>query len=264
MPPGTLPTPVTVETVIPLYHRVYTALRQQLLEGRHPPARPMPGEPQLARTFGVARVTVRRALQQLEAEGLVVRRASRGTFATSAASPAEARANISGLLENLVTVGRGTQARLLSYDTVPPPPEVAARLGAADVLRIVRVRMACAMPVAHYTHYLPPLTASVLRRQALKAHPVLSLLQEAGFPAASAEQALTARTAEAGIAEALEVPVGMALVCLKRLVRDEEGRPIEYHESLYRPDRYEYRLNLVRGGNPLAPAWVPLADTGRG
>lgn len=249
--------PVTVDSVVPLYHRVYTALRQQLLEGRYPPARPMPGEPQLARTFGVARVTVRRALQQLEAEGLVVRQASRGTFATASASPAEARANISGLLENLVTVGQGTRARLLSFDNVPPPPEVTALLGTAEALRIVRVRLAGTLPVAHYTHYLPPLTASSLRRAALKSHPVLSLLEDAGFVAASAEQALTARTAEEGIAMALDVPVGMALVCLKRLVRDGAGRPIEYHESLYRPDRYEYRLNLVRGGSPVAPAWVP-------
>lgn len=257
-PPPSPTLPLTVVSVVPLYHQVYTALRQQLLEGRHPPARPMPGEPQLARSFGVARVTVRRALQQLEAEGLVTRQASRGTFASANAATTGSRANISGLLENLLQVGRGTRARLVFFGAVPPPPDLQRHLGTADVLRIVRVRMAEGGPVAYNTHYLPPLTSAAIRRSALKSHPVLSVLEAAGFNAASAEQALTARSAEAGIAEALEVPIGTALVCLKRLVRDDAGRAIEYYESLYRPDRYEYRLNLVRGGSPAAPAWMPV------
>jgi GntR family transcriptional regulator len=139
---------------------------------------------------------------------------------------------------------------------------VAARLGSDEpVLRIERLRLAAKTPVSYYTHYVPPMTAGAIDRAALGAHPVLSVLQDAGFVAASAEQALTARTAEAAIATELEVPVGTALVCLKRLVRDDRNRPIEYHESLYRPDRYEYRLTLVRGGNPAAPAWVPLAGS---
>ncbi len=251
--------PVTVDAVVPLYHRVYTTLRQQLLEGRHVAGTALPGEPHLARHYGVARVTIRRALQQLEAEGLVVRHASRGTYPADAATLSEPRANISGLLENLITVGRGTAARLLSFGTVVPPPDVSARLGSDEpVLRIERLRLSGRTPVSCYTHYLPPLTAGAIDRVALGSHPVLSLLQDAGFIAASAEQALTARTAEAAIAGALKVPVGTALVCLKRLVRDERNRPIEYHESLYRPDRYEYRLTLVRGGSAAAPAWVPL------
>lgn len=258
MPPRSAP--VTVDAVVPLYHRVYTALRQQLLEGRHVAGEALPGEPQLARHYGVARVTIRRALQQLEAEGLVVRHASRGTYPADAATIAEPRANISGLLENLITVGRGTAARLLSFETIVPPPEVAARLGSGEpVLRIERLRLAAKTPVSHYTHYVPQTTAGAIDRATLGAHPVLSVLQDAGFIAASAEQALTARTADAAIATALRVPVGTALVCLKRLVRDDQGRPIEYHESLYRPDRYEYCLTLVRGGSPAAPAWVPLA-----
>lgn len=261
MPPTSPRTaPITVDAVVPLYHRVYTALRQQLLEGRHVAGNALPGELQLARHYGVARVTIRRALQQLEAEGLVVRHASRGTYPVDTAALAEPRANISGLLENLITVGRGTAARLLSFGVIIPPPEVASRLGSDEpVLRIERLRLSGRAPVAYYTHYLPPMTAGSIDRAGMGAHPVLSLLQDAGFVAASAEQALTARTAEATIAAALEVPVGTALVCLKRLVRDDQSRPIEYHESLYRPDRYEYRLTLVRGGTPAAPAWVPLA-----
>ncbi len=253
--------PVSVDAVVPLYHRVYTALRQQLLEARYPPERALPGEPSLARHFGVARITIRRALQQLEAEGLVVRNPSRGTYPAKAASPSEPRANISGLFENLVTVGRKTAAKLLSFEEVAPPHDVARHFQSGDrVLRIERLRLVGGTPISFYSHYLPRLTAGAVSRAALGSNPVLSLLQDAGFTAATAEQALTARTADADVAEAMQVPVGTALVCLKRLVRDDRNRPIEYHESLYRPDRYEYQLTLVRGGSPTAPAWVPLPD----
>ena len=120
------------------------------------------------RRYGVARVTIRRALTQLEAEGLVVRHASRGTYPVEAATLAEPRANISGLLENLVTVGAGTSARLLCFETVVPPPDIAARLGSDEpALRIERLRLAGRTPVSHYTHYLPHRTAAAVDRMTL-------------------------------------------------------------------------------------------------
>ena len=64
---------------LPKYHRIYLVLREQLEEGRF--ARGVPGELSLMRQFGVARVTVRRALEQLAQEGLIAREPGRGTRA---------------------------------------------------------------------------------------------------------------------------------------------------------------------------------------
>ena len=62
------------------YHQIYLVLLEQLQEGRF--ARGLPGEFELARQFGVGRVTVRRALEQLAREGLIVREVGRGTRPT--------------------------------------------------------------------------------------------------------------------------------------------------------------------------------------
>jgi GntR family transcriptional regulator len=64
---------------LPKYHQIYLVLREQLHEGRF--AEGLPGELALMAQFGVARVTVRRALEQLSSEGLIARNPGRRTRA---------------------------------------------------------------------------------------------------------------------------------------------------------------------------------------
>ncbi|WP_033840142.1 UTRA domain-containing protein, partial [Bordetella bronchiseptica] len=52
-------------------------------------------------------------------------------------------------------------------------------------------------------------------------------------------------------------PVGSALLSLQRLVRDDAGRPVEWLHALYRPDRYEYRLDMQAHDTPGQPTWLP-------
>src|SRR5438874_5898071 len=65
------------------YLEVYTALRRDLQSGRWKHGDRMPTEAELVETFGVSRITVARAMRDLQAAGLVKRRAGSGTFATS-------------------------------------------------------------------------------------------------------------------------------------------------------------------------------------
>ena len=88
---------------LPKYHRVYLVLRQQLDEGRF--ADGVPGELTLMESFGVSRVTVRRALEQLAAEGLITRHPGRATLPTrtrvsegSAATAPSSQTQLTGLL----------------------------------------------------------------------------------------------------------------------------------------------------------------------
>ena len=72
------------------YHQVYLVLREQLQEGLF--AQGLPAEIALAQQFAVGRVTIRHAMEQLVAEGLIVRVAGRGTFPTPAARSVAAQA----------------------------------------------------------------------------------------------------------------------------------------------------------------------------
>jgi len=127
----------------PLYHQIFLILRGQIQEGRLPPGALVPGEEELARQFNVSRITARRALAELAAEGLVTRGRGRGTHVTARNDPPPVRAGVEGLLENLLAMGLKTQVNLLEFAYEPAPPDVAAALqiqAGEEVQRAVRVR----------------------------------------------------------------------------------------------------------------------------
>ena len=258
---------------IPKYHQVYLVLREQLADGRY--AEGVPGELQLTKAFGVARVTVRRALDRLVAEGLIARRPGRGTVALTPPSPSRHGpgaghlegangAQFSGLLENIVSMGLATTVRVIECTQMPAPAAVAQPLElapGAPVQKAVRVRSTREGPLSHITTYVPAALASGFGRRELAAKPLLLLLEEAGVRIGRASQSISARLADAEVAARLAVDVGSALLAVSRLVRDEHDRPVQWLQGLYRPDRYEYRMQLSRVGAIDAKLWVSDALT---
>lgn len=249
---------------LPKYHRVYLVLREQLAEGRFD--RGVPSELRLAGEFGVARVTVRRALAQLAAEGLIERAAGRGTVPLKrpdidalgmAAPPADGR--LGGLLENIVSMGLHTTVRVLECETAPAPDPVARALelaSGAPVQKAVRVRATRQGPVSHITTWVPAALADGFGRRELARKPILVLLEASGVRIGRASQTITARLADAAVAPALGVSVGSALLAVSRLVRDSRDRPVQWLNGLYRPDRYQYDMQLSRVGSLDARVWV--------
>ncbi len=248
---------------LPKYHQVYLLLREQLQEGRF--AQGLPGEYALMQQHGVARVTVRRALEQLAAEGLIRREPGRGTTAIvpSAASAAPAAptqtAQLTGLLENIVSMGLRTKVRVLDVQSISASPEVAQRLQievGSKVQKAVRVRSTREGPLSHITTYVPAALASRFGRKELAQKPILVLLEESGVKVGRATQNISARLADAHVAQALGVSVGSALLAVRRLIFDLQDRPVQWLHGLYRPDRYEYEMQLSRVGGIDAKVWV--------
>lgn len=248
---------------LPKYHQVYLVLREQLADGRF--ADGVPGELALAGQFGVARVTVRKALERLVAEGLVERAPGRGTTPVRRAPPAGQP--LTGLLENIVNLGLRTTVRVLSCEELPAPPAVAAALGVADgtpLQKAVRVRAMPEGPVSHITTWVPAALARGIGRRALERQPLLLLLEAQGVRIGRAEQTIGARLADAAVARELEVAVGSALLAVQRRVFDADERPVQWLQGLYRPDRYQYQMQLSRVGGLDAKVWVsrePAAPT---
>jgi GntR family transcriptional regulator len=249
---------------LPKYHRIYLVLREQLHEGRF--ASGLPGELALMQQFGVARVTVRRALEQLAGEGLISREPGRGTRpigpgerrVTGAAND-PMRTQLTGLLENLVSMGLRTSVKVLDVGTVTASEAVAQALGIAPgdpVQKAIRVRSTREGPLSHITTYVPAEVARRFGRRELSRKPILLLLEEAGVKVGRAVQIISARLADAEVAGHLDVSVGSALLAVRRLIYDEQERPVQWLHGLYRPDRYEYEMQLSRVGSIDAKVWV--------
>jgi GntR family transcriptional regulator len=252
--------PADVGTLTPLHHQVYVVLRQQLAENAYPPESPMPTENELARLFGVSRITVRRALDRLQAEGLVSRQRGRGTFAQPTLQRPVIQAGLRGIFENLVSMGLRTQVRLVEFGYVGATPEVAAALGVArgaPVQKAVRVRRYKGTCFSHLTTYLPEDLGRSFTEAELVGQPLLLLLERAGVVVSSADQAMSAKLADTIVAPLLEVEPGTALLWVRRTVRDQNARAVEYLEALYRPDVYEYDMTMARVDGAEGRLWAP-------
>ncbi|MEN9889286.1 MAG: HTH-type transcriptional repressor YvoA [Pseudomonadota bacterium] len=252
---------------LPKYHQIYLVLREQLHEGRFDAG--MPGELALMAQFGVARVTVRRALAQLSEEGLIERAPGRGTRAVHKAHRADRphaspsagaqTARLTGLLENLVTMGLRTTVKVLSVQHLSAPDEVAKALRlppGEPVQKAERVRSTPEGPLSHITTWVPQAIAGGFGRRELAQKPILVLLEESGVRVGRAEQTISARLADVQMARHLDVAVGSALLAVRRLIYDEDDRPVQWLHGLYRPDRYEYQMQLSRVGSIDAKVWV--------
>lgn len=243
------------------YHQIYLVLREQIQEGRY--AQGLPGELELARQFGVGRITVRRALEELASDGLIVREVGRGTRPTTraeqgrrrgpaASAPVLPATRLHGLLENIVSVSRSTTVKVLEWKVVQASHELAEALRVPDgekLRKVVRRRSSAAGPVSLITTYVPEALARGFGRAELTHKPMLQLLEESGLELGRAVQTVSASQADARVAAELQVAVGTAMLSVRRLVLDAADRPVQLLHGLYRPDRYEYQMEMSQVGS---------------
>ena len=256
---------LTNDSVTPLHHQVYMVLRQQIEEGLYHGEKPIPSEHELSQAFQVSRITIRRALDRLKQEGYVSRSRGRGTFARTPPQPQAISANLRGIFENLLAMGLRTRVKLIEFGYVPATPAVAKKLRlepGATVQRAVRVRYHENIPFSHLTTYLPEDIGQHCDEQELSDKPLLLLMERAGIRVSAADQIVSAKLADTMVAPLLNVETGSALLWVKRLVFDQNDRPVEYLHALYRPDIYEYQMSMSRVEGEQAALWSPTAAHG--
>jgi GntR family transcriptional regulator len=238
---------------MPLYHRLYVILRDRIAVGTYPQGSVLPSEFELTEAFNVSRITAKRALDELATEGLVERVRGRGTTVTDrAASLRDARpitASIDGLRENLAAIGRETSVEVLEFGYVTAPDFVREQLALGPAMRAqraVRVRSLDGEPLSQSTTYIPEQIGGAYTAKDLASTPIIELIERAGVVVGAAEQSISATLADSLVAARLKVRAGAPLLLMKRCVKDTAGKPVQYIEILYRPDRFEYRMSLTR------------------
>ncbi len=240
--------------------RIYLLLRDRISTGDLEPGARLPGESHLATEHGVSRVTVRRALDQLAGEGLVMRRPGAGTY-VSERRVRPIVADLSNILAHLIDMGRSTSVRLLSFAYVTPPESVAEALKLKPgerTQRSVRVRLIDGQPFSYLTTHVPERVGLTYSEAELAATPLLELLERSGVYAERASQTIGATLAGPEAATALGVEVGSPLLSMRRVVFDRADRGVEHLHALYQPDRYSFHMDLVRSGEIGDRRWNPV------
>ncbi len=241
----------------PLYHQIYLVLRNKIIDQEFADGDFLPSEDQTARAFGVSRITSKRALNELAEDGLVVRERGRGTRVIHSSPTAPQRANIEGMLENIMAMGLETEVSLLAFEYVLPTGQTVQALACdptEKVQRAVRVRSHEGEAFSHLITFVPEPVARTYTRKDLATTPLLTLLERGGVVVSRAEQTLTATLADANVAPLLKIDIGAPLLRIRRIVYDQNNQPVEFITGLYRPDRYQYRMNLSRKESTWSPS----------
>jgi GntR family transcriptional regulator len=234
----------------PLYAQVEQALVERFGVDLHPGDR-LPTEDELIRTFGVSRITVRRAIQNLAARDLVVTRRGQGSF-VAAPRFRQPLTAMTGFVEDMGAHGLRSRARVLRVEEIAAPPDAREALElplGAQVTHIQRVRLAVGHPVSFDDTYLPVDLGRLIAQDDLENEQVFTLLESRhGTPLVEAAYALQASTADTEVAEALEIAEGSAIFRIERTSFSTGQRPVDYEILHYRGDAITFTTRLPRPG----------------
>ncbi|MFD8309367.1 GntR family transcriptional regulator [Streptomyces sp. NPDC059690] len=251
------------------YVRLARQLRAAILRHDYPDGVRLPTEAELAETYRVSRQTVRRAFQDLVAEGLVYRVPGRGTFAT----PREEQyLRQFGSVDDLMGLSIDTRMDLVTPLHRRVDVDAAGRLGLHTdrVHKLAFLRLHEDVAFCHTSVWLPPAVGRLLETVeeltlpgTPNAFTVIGLLdRRLPEPIAEAEQSITVAGATADLAEHLGCEPGRPLLRIDRVYRTVAGQLVELAISHFLPEHYSYRVRLRRSGAPTAGS--PVTHHGSG
>lgn len=237
---------VSRQAKIPLYHQIAKDLRERIRSGQWRPGELIPPEARLCELYGASKITVRRALSDIVASGLLDRVQGKGTFVREAGVAAGAR-GLTSFTREMEALGLRPGARLLKLAKEMPAPEVAAKLQIAceePVVVISRVRLGDDRPIAVQTSHLVASRFPGLEEVDLDSYSLYNHLARVyGVLPFEAEEVFRVVPIRGQAARDLEVRPGSCGFRVERLTRDMRA-PYEFVVSTLRGDRYEVRLRL--------------------
>lgn len=232
----------------PLYAQVEAVLASRIGETLQVGDR-LPTEDALVTEFGVSRITVRRAIQNLVARGLVAVYQGRGSF-VAAPRIEQSLSALTGFVEDMEAIGQRASARVLGVSTPAADRQVAQALDLphlSTVTMIERVRLADGRPVSFDRTFLPPELGRKVAGHDLADEPIFSILEDSyGVPLLEATYRMAAVAAEETVAAGLEVEVGAPIFRVERTSYTTGMRPVDFELLFYRGDAITFTTRLQR------------------
>lgn len=229
----------------PRYLQLRRHLEHGINDGELPADSHLPAERDIALTTGLSRVTVRKAVETLVSEGLIIQRRGSGSFVAGAIPKVEqSLSHLSSFTEDMARRGMEVESKWLERGLFMPSPQEVLKLGLGlndSVARIARLRSANGMPLAIERASLSP----ELMPNPLQVETSLyEYLGRDGHRPIRAIQHISATNLKTDDAELLEVEEGAAGLKIERTSYLASGRVVEFTQSIYRGDAYDFVAEL--------------------
>ena len=230
---------------VPLYQQLAEHIRQAIHRGALAQGSRLGNELDLAERFGVSRPTTRRAIQELVAQGLLVRKRGVGTqvIHDHISRPLQ----LTSLFEDLAQDDKRPETVVLVNQLSSPSLEVAQKLLVGPnepVLRLRRLRLAGGEPIAILENFLPAQLSDIGSTD-LTSGGLYEAIRAAGVRMRVANQLIGAREGTDEECLLLDEPPLSPMVTMERLTLADSGRPVEWGRHVYRASRYEFTMTLV-------------------
>ncbi len=228
---------------IPLYHQIYQNILEMTENGHLAPGELLQPESVLAKLYGVNRLTLRQAFDQLERRGHITRRHGIGTFVASPVTTQLVQGRIS-FTQKMNQIGKTASSKLLSLQTVPAHEEVARNLHLelnTPVIELSRIRYADSEPIMHETAYLPAEQLPDLNQANLGESSLYAFLEKRYHIIIKAvEQTLQPILLTSRQASLLDVTPDTPAMLTRLVAYNQNNLPIEYSISITRGDKCHF------------------------
>lgn len=226
----------------PLYQQLMSRLKNDIVAGVYAPGARIPSEQLLCDTYGVSRVTVRKAMLDLVQEGLLVRRQGKGTFVAQERIQRNLQ-QITSFSDACRQTGHTASARLISAEWVQATAEDADKLNVragSRIVEIIRLRLCDSEPVMLEINRFPSAYEYLLEDSA-EGSLYERLMQNGSMPS-SAVHDISLGHATPMAARHLGCQPGDALLMLDEMVLDQHGEPLHLSRQWIRGDKYTFRI----------------------
>ncbi|MDB9969849.1 GntR family transcriptional regulator [Porticoccaceae bacterium] len=232
----------------PLYHQLYSLIKNYILDGSLHHGDKLPGEQELAELFDVSRITAKRAVNELAAEHLVERARGRGTHIIYKYSPKPFTAPVIAVLEEIESMAESSTSTVLECDMVKPPQAISTEFGLKrgdTLMHLARTRERGGRKFA----YLDSWTIGI---QAPENHDIFSqqsryqFFRDHDIHITHITQIISAIAASPIVAKHLDIEVGTPLLSLVRhsfRQNAEEEELVDYINALFNPELFQYQMD---------------------
>lgn len=248
--------PLATPAFSPLYQQIKALILQSLQAGEWKPGEVIPSEIELAGRYRVSQGTVRKAVDELAGDNLLVRRQGKGTFVATHTEQ-HVRYRFLKLVPDDGDLNREgpAQRRFLECRRTRASAEIARTLGLRSSDAVMQVRRVLSfagqdgaqVPTILEDLWLPggPFKGLTAERMASFRGPTYALFEtEFGVRMVRAEEKIRAVLPDAEQADILQVPAGTPLLSVERVAYTYNDTPMELRRGLYRTDTHHYRNDL--------------------
>jgi len=233
---------------LPLYYQIEEKLRKKIEKGEFKSGDPLPSEKELIELFNVSRLTVREAINRLEAQGLVVKEQGKGTFV---AEP-QVRHRVGSLFSNgeeILAMNFKIKTIVLKQKKVRPGKEIYRKLNVSsneEVFYLERFRYANDIPATYIKSYLPYKYVKGIESIDFTKNFLYRTLEDYfNLQLYEAEELIEAIKINKDVASLMKLAPETPMLLVKRTTYLEDGGVIEYDEVLYRSDIFDYHVRLI-------------------